>query len=54
MIHFNDFGFDTIYTIVKNEIESRNDEYVDKLTPEMVYAAVSPMVSIRLVKMQER
>lgn len=45
MIHFEDFGFDTIYTIVKNEIESRKDEYVDKLTPEMVYAAVSPLVS---------
>ena len=45
MIHFDDFGSDTIYAIVKNEINSREDEYADKLTPEMVYAAVSPIVS---------
>lgn len=45
MIHFDDFGCDTIYAIVKNEINSREEEYVNKLTPEMVYAAVSPMVS---------
>ena len=44
-IHFGDFGCDTIYTIVKSEIEARKSEYEDKLTPEMVYAAVSPLVS---------
>ena len=44
-IHFDDFGCDTIYTIVKSEIEARKSEYEDKLTPEMVYAAVSPLVS---------
>lgn len=45
MIHFNDFGCDTIYAIVKKEIESRKMEYEDKLTSEMVYAIVSPLVS---------
>lgn len=45
MIHFDDFGCDTIYAIVKSEIEARKSEYSDKLTPEMVYAAVSPLVS---------
>ena len=45
MIHFDDFGCDTIYAIVKSEIESRKSEYEDKITPEMVYAAVSPLVS---------
>lgn len=45
MIYFDDFGCDTIYAIVKKEIESRKIEYEDKLTSEMVYAAVSPLVS---------
>lgn len=45
MIHFDDFGSDTIYAIVKHEIESRQGEYAGKFTPEMVYAAVSPIVS---------
>lgn len=45
MIHFNDFEHSTIYEIVKNEIEARKDEYKDKLTSEMVYAAVSPFIS---------
>ena len=45
MIHFDDFDSDTIYAIVKNEIEARKSEYESKLTPEMVYAAVSPLVS---------
>ena len=45
MIHFEDFSCNTIYTLVKNEIESRKEEYNGKLTPEMVYAAVSPFIS---------
>ena len=45
MIHFDDFDSDTIYTIVKNEINLRKNEYDSKLTPEEVYASVSPMVS---------
>lgn len=45
MIHFDDFGCDTIYAVVKNEIEARKSEYEDKLTSEMVYAAVSPKVA---------
>lgn len=44
-IRFNDFGCETIHTIVQNEILARKNEYEDKLTPEMVYAAVSPLVS---------
>lgn len=44
MIHFDDFSCNTIYTIVQNEISARKDEYIDRLTPEMVYAAVSPMI----------
>ena len=45
MIHFDDFKSDTIYAIVKNEIESRRNEYESKLTPEMIYATVSPLIS---------
>lgn len=45
-IHFDDFDCETIYTIIKNEIESRKDEYESKLTSEMVYAAVSPLISV--------
>jgi ATP-dependent Clp protease ATP-binding subunit ClpA len=45
MIHFEDFGSDTIYALVRKEIESRKSEYEHKLTPEMVYAHVSPLVS---------
>ena len=45
-IHFDDFDTDTIYEIVQNEILMREKEYEDKLTPEMIYAAVSPLISI--------
>lgn len=45
LIHFDDFSCDTIYAIVQNEIASRKEEYADKLTPEMLYAAVSPLIS---------
>lgn len=45
LIHFDDFNCDTIYNIVQNEIASRKDEYASKLSPEMVYAAVSPLIS---------
>ena len=31
--------------IVKSEIKARESEYEDKLSPEMVYAAVSSLVS---------
>lgn len=44
-IHFDDFSCKTIYKIVQNEISERKDEYTDKLTPDMVYAAVSPRIS---------
>lgn len=44
-IHFDDFNYETIYRIVKNEISERKDEYGDKLTPDMVYAAVSHLIS---------
>ena len=44
-IHFDDFSCETIYQIVQNEILARKDEYASKLTPEMVYAAVSPLIS---------
>lgn len=43
-IHFDDFSCETIYKIVQNEILERKDEYIDKLTPDMVYAAVSPLI----------
>lgn len=46
-IHFEDFSCETIYTIVMNEIESRKEEYQDKLSPEMVYAAVSPLIGVK-------
>lgn len=45
LIHFDDFNCDTIYKIVQNEILARRDEYDISLTPEMVYAAVSPLIS---------
>lgn len=45
LIHFDDFSCNTIYTIVQNEISARKAGYIDRLTPEMVYAAVSPMIS---------
>ena len=44
-IHFDDFNCETIYQIVQNEILARKEEYDSKLTPEMVYAAVSPLIS---------
>lgn len=45
MIHFEDFNCNIIYALVKKEIEARKTEYDGKLTPEMVYAAVSPFIS---------
>lgn len=47
MIHFDDFNSNTIYDVVKSEIELRKSEYDDKLTTEMVYVAVSPLISAR-------
>ncbi len=47
MIHFKDFSIDVIHQIVLNEIESRKDEYKDFLTPERVYAAVSPHIKAK-------
>lgn len=44
-IHFEDFTCSTIYSLVKKEIIERKAEYETKLTPEMVYAAVSPIIS---------
>lgn len=44
-IHFDDFSCATIYQIVQNEVLVRKEEYDSKLTPEMVYAAVSPRIS---------
>lgn len=44
-IHFDDFSCDTIHSIVLNEILSRKEEYQDKLSPEMIYAVVSPIIS---------
>ncbi|MCD7799364.1 MAG: AAA family ATPase [Akkermansiaceae bacterium] len=44
MIHFDDFNCDTIYAIVRHEIDLRKSEYEGKLTTEMVYAAVSPLI----------
>lgn len=44
-IHFEDFNCDTIYKFVQNEIQARKGEYDTKLTPEMVYDAVCPMIS---------
>ena len=46
-IHFDDFSSNAIYTIVMNEIKEREDEYKEKLTPEMIYASVSPMISAK-------
>lgn len=44
-IHFDDFNCETIYTIAMNEIESRKEEYKNKLSPDMIYATVSPLIS---------
>ena len=44
-IHFDDFSCDTIHSIVLNEILSRKEEYQDRLSPEMIYAVVSPVIS---------
>ena len=44
-IHFNDFKCDTIYAVVMNEIQNRRSEYEGKLTPELIYSEVSPMIS---------
>lgn len=47
IIHFDDFTCDTIYEVVKNEIESRKAEYLGKLTPDMIYDVVSHLVSTK-------
>lgn len=44
-IHFNEFNCNTIYRIVQNEISERKAEYNDKISPDAIYAAVSPLVS---------
>ena len=44
MIHFDDFSSITIYDVVMREIKSRKNEYKDKLTSDMVYEAVSPLI----------
>ena len=46
-IHFEDFSCETIYAITKNEIEARKEEYLGKMTPDMVYAAVSPLIGAK-------
>ena len=46
-IRFDDFSSNAIYTIVMNEIKDRENEYKEKLTPEMIYASVSPRISIK-------
>ena len=40
-IHFDDFDADTIYSITRNEIELRKNEFINKFTVEQVYCAVS-------------
>jgi ATP-dependent Clp protease ATP-binding subunit ClpA len=40
-ILFNDFDSESIYRIVMKEINDRREEYVDLLTPESIYSAVS-------------
>ena len=47
MIHFDDFSTEDIYRIAMNEIESRKSEYEGKLTPDRVYAAVSPHIEVK-------
>ena len=44
-IHFNDFSCNTIHNIVLKEILLRKEEYQDRLTPEIIYAMVSTMIS---------
>lgn len=46
MIHFNDFDPETIYKIVMNEINLRCEEYQSIITPEALYAKVSPRILI--------
>lgn len=46
-IHFEDFTCETIYAITKNEIEARKEEYQGKMTSDMVYAAVCPMIGTK-------
>lgn len=46
-IHFEDFSCETIYAITKNEIEARKEEYQGKMTPDMVYAAVCPLIGAK-------
>lgn len=44
-IYFSDFNCHTIYTIVWSEILARKAEYHPKLTPEIIYATVSPHIN---------
>ena len=46
-IHFEDFSCETIYAITKDEIEARKEEYLGKMTPDMVYATVSPLIGAK-------
>ena len=46
-VHFNDFDTDTIYSIVMNEINSREEEYKGKITPNEIYTRVSPMIGTK-------
>ena len=43
-IHFNDFDHNTIYSIVRKEIKSREHEYKDKLDEEEIYSSVSQII----------
>lgn len=43
-IHFQDFNSETIYTITMNEILSRENEYVGRLTAVQIYQAVSQLI----------
>ena len=44
-IHFDEFECDTIYQMVQHEIQERKAEYITKLTPKMIYTAVSPLIA---------
>ena len=44
-IHFEDFSTETIYRIVMNEIDSRKDELIGKLTTDEIYGVVSKRLS---------
>lgn len=46
-VRFNDFDTNTIYSIVMNEINSREEEYKGKITPDEIYAHVSPIIGTK-------